>query len=116
MPTLMKAIAAFAILAAGGAGSAAAQPAVGMDAPTAVVSYADLDLGSAAGRDTLKGRIHAAASRVCTQEGRHSLQQELAERRCRATAITSAQAGMDQAVAQRTVLMAQGSKTQLTAR
>jgi UrcA family protein len=118
MPTLTKTIVAFAILAAGGAaaGNAAAQDAAGGAPPTVVVSYADLDLGSAAGRDTLTGRIHAAASRVCPQEGRQPLQRQLAERRCRSMAIATAKANMDQAVAQRAVQMAQGPDLKLTAR
>jgi UrcA family protein len=114
MPTLTKAIAAFAILAAGG--TATAQTATGADAPTVVVSYADLDLGSAAGRDTLNGRIHAAATRICIEEGRHSLAQELAQRRCRSTALASAQSGVELAIAHRTVQMAQGSGPQPKAR
>ncbi|MDB5437161.1 MAG: hypothetical protein JWR47_3418, partial [Phenylobacterium sp.] len=47
MLTLTKSMAAFAILAV--AGSAAAQPFAGAEAPTAVVSFADLDIGSPAG-------------------------------------------------------------------
>ena len=35
------------------------------EAPTRAVSYADLDLSSAAGRDTLDRRIGAAIRRVC---------------------------------------------------
>ena len=39
-------------------------------APTAVVSYADLDLSSSAGLATLNGRISRAASSICTESGR----------------------------------------------
>ena len=51
------------------AGSAHANPAeiVVTKGPTAHVSYADLDLRSAAGRHTLNGRIRRAASVVCSR-------------------------------------------------
>lgn len=114
MPTLTRAIAAVAILAA--AGTAAAQPSDRTDAPSIAVSFADLDLGSHAGLRTLEGRVHAAASRLCVQAGRKSLERQLAERRCMSAAMSSGQAGIDRAVAQRTAQTPLQSKAQVAAR
>jgi UrcA family protein len=105
---------AFAFLAL--AGSAAAQPFAGAEAPTAVVSFADLDIGSPAGLRALKSRIHGAASRLCIRDGRKSLEAEFAGRRCMSVAMSSAQAGIDQALADRAVQMASRSKVQLSER
>ena len=115
MLMLTKSLAAVAVLAA--AGNAFAQPpAVETDALTKVVSYADLDIGSPAGLRTLKGRTHRAASTLCIQQGRKSLQTELAERRCISTAMSSAQTGIDQALAERSVHLASRSKSPLDGR
>lgn len=114
MLTLTKSMTAFAILAV--AGSAAAQPFAGAEAPTAVVSFADLDIGSPAGLRALESRIHGAASRLCIRHGRKSLEAEFAERRCMSAAMSSAQAGIDQALADRAVQMASRSKVQLSER
>jgi len=64
------------IFAAGIALASAAQAAstgndivVVQDAPTARVSYAGLDLASAAGREQLAGRIESAASLLCLEGG-----------------------------------------------
>jgi UrcA family protein len=113
MLMLTKSLVAFAILAA--AGNAAAQPPAGeIDAPTTVVSFADLDIGSPAGLRTLNGRIRGGASTLCIQQGRKSLQRELAERHCMSAAMSSAQSGVDQALAERSVHLASRSKTQLS--
>jgi UrcA family protein len=105
MLMLTKSLVAFAILAA--AGNATAQPPTAeTGALTTVVSYADLDMGSPAGLRALNARIHRAASMVCIQQGRKSLQTEMAERRCVSTAMGSAQAGISQALAERSVTLA----------
>jgi UrcA family protein len=113
MLMLTKSLVAFTILAT--AGNAVAQPPAGeIDAPTTVVSFADLDIGSPAGLRTLNGRIHAAASRLCIQPARRSLQAEMVERRCMSAAMSSGQAGVDQALAERSVRLASRSKTPLS--
>jgi UrcA family protein len=105
MRTFTKATLALAILASAG-GAAAAQPVVDNTAPVTAVSYADLDIGSPAGLHALQMRIQSAASRLCVQDGRESLEQFLAERRCLSAAMSSAQVGIDHAVAQYTAQMA----------
>jgi UrcA family protein len=115
MLTLTKSLVAFTILAA--AGNAAAQPSTDETAaPTMAVSFADLDIGSPAGLRALNGRIDRAASRLCIQEGRKSLQDELADRRCMSAAMSSAQAGVDRVLAERSVYLASQSKTRLSGR
>ena len=47
--------------------------------PTAIVSYADLDISSSSGLATLNGRIARAASRLCTEDGRKDITKELFE-------------------------------------
>jgi UrcA family protein len=115
MLMLTKSLVAFTILAA--AGNAAAQaPAAETVAPTAVVSFADLDIGSPAGLRALNGRIYRAASTLCIQQGTRSLQTELAGRRCMSAAMSGAQAGIDQVLAERSVHLASRSKTQHSGR
>lgn len=67
--------------------------------PTAVVSYADLDLSSTNGLATLNGRISRAASSICTESGRKELSRQLYEARCFKTAIESTKAQVERAVA-----------------
>jgi UrcA family protein len=114
MMTFTKATLALAILAA--AGNAAAQHVSENPPPVMVVTYADLNVGSAAGLHVLQARVHAAASRLCVQVGLKPLEQQMAERRCMSAAISSAQAGIEQAIAQSAVHMAFQSGTQVTAR
>jgi UrcA family protein len=113
MRTLTKIIAVLAMFAAGGA---AAQPAYDAAAPAAVVSLADLDLGSPAGLRAVQGRVSAAAARLCVQQGRVSLERQLAQRRCLAAAMTSAKATLDRALAQRALQIALRSKAGASAR
>ena len=72
---------AFAALAAATAIPAAAN--VPHDPGTRVVRYADLDLGSAAGRARLEQRIGAAVRAVCGAPLRGDLRSERAVRACR---------------------------------
>lgn len=85
-------------------------------APTAAVSYADLDLGSASGLATLKGRISRAASRLCTESGRKDVDTQLSEARCFKTAIASAKPQVEHAVADRSLRMAAGGTITVAAR
>lgn len=66
-----------------------AVPAHAGDAPQRRVSYADLDLGSAAGRATLDGRIKRAVRDVCPAED-HALSALRASADCREDAMAGA--------------------------
>jgi UrcA family protein len=81
-----------------------------------VVRFADLDIGSPAGRQALNGRIYRAASTLCVQRGVRSLQSELAGRRCMSAAMSGAQDGVDRVLAERSVHLASQSKTQASGR
>lgn len=84
--------------------------------PTTTVSYADLDLGSDAGRRTLEGRVARAASRLCTEQRRKSLDEELNERRCMSAALSKARIDVEQAVANDTVRIASRSSITVAAK
>ncbi len=57
---------------------------------TARVSYADLDLASAAGRATLERRVDAAADAVCGRKGYVALAELRAAAACHAQAVDGA--------------------------
>lgn len=76
---------------------AAAQP----QARSIAVSYADLDLASAAGRTTLENRIGNAAKRVCGVEHSVDLSRRLAEQRCVADARSRSMTTVTQMAARR---------------
>jgi len=59
------------------------------DVPTALVSYADLNVSSTAGVAALNRRISAAASRICGTADIRDLQGTAAVHTCRTTAIRS---------------------------
>jgi UrcA family protein len=70
----------------------AAAPAFAAEAPRVqTVSYADLNLANAAGREALDQRIKAAAESVCST-GRDEAAAKVAESRCVRDAITTATA------------------------
>ncbi|MCW3838450.1 UrcA family protein [Sphingomonas canadensis] len=77
----------------------AAAPAIAQDAPVARVSYADLDLGSAAGRAQLEHRIQAAVRLVCEDPKTRDLRREVQNRGCRDTALANAAAQREKAFA-----------------
>lgn len=66
------------------------------------VSFADLDLGSAAGRAAMDRRINRAASSVCFAEN-STLQ---LARACHRDTVAQAQADLDQAIRRGTVQVA----------
>jgi UrcA family protein len=90
------ALAAIMAAAVTGATIVAATPAFGAElvvsgaAPTARVSYADLDLASAAGVARLERRIAAAADRLCVGIGVEQLAARLDGLACRDAAIAAA--------------------------
>lgn len=65
------------------------------------VSYADLDLENAAGREALAQRLRRAAQSVCEKPGRNSLREMIAERECEQKALSEAirDAGLQREVA-----------------
>lgn len=69
------------------------------DIPVAVVSYADLNLASPAGRNALEGRVERAASSLCLENHRESVNQFLAQHNCFSFAMRKARIDIDQAVA-----------------
>jgi len=104
MSNLVAAIAAISLLAI--ANVATAEPQFDGDAPRRLVNYADLDLSGPAGLEALNGRIRAAAAQLCGHQGRQSLAQDMAERRCFRTAIDKAHIAVQAAVARRSVRIA----------
>jgi UrcA family protein len=68
-----------ATLSLGSAVSAAAEP---VQARTARISFADLDLASAAGRATLERRVAAAADNLCRLNGLTDLRTYRASEAC----------------------------------
>jgi UrcA family protein len=81
------------------AAAAAAQPSSPDETPgTELVSYADLDLGSATDRVRLDWRIHAAASRLCSEDDRAS-PTGYVNTACFRSAMAGARQQMDQAIA-----------------
>jgi UrcA family protein len=67
--------------------------------PVAAVSYADLNIGSPAGRRALEGRVTRAASDLCLETFRQSLSEFAAEHRCYSLAMAKARIDIDIAVA-----------------
>ncbi|HEY1604078.1 MAG TPA: UrcA family protein [Allosphingosinicella sp.] len=67
-------------------------------APTARISYADLDLASPAGVARLERRVAAAADRLCTGVGEEALAARLDGFQCRAATIAAAEPQVRRAV------------------
>ena len=84
--------------------------------PTAVVSYADLDLSSSTGLARLNGRISRAASRICTETGRKEIRRQLSEARCFRTAVESAQPQVERLVGDASERMASSRTIKVAAR
>lgn len=77
-----------------------AQPPIVVEgsAPTARVSYADLNLASPAGVERLRSRVRRAAEGLCLEGARTDLARAKAEHKCFSTAVASAQGQIDDAV------------------
>ena len=84
--------------------------------PTAVVSYADLDIGSADGLATLSGRISRAASNLCFENGHKDIDRATFEARCFRTAMAGAKTQVDRAIADRKVQLASSGAIKVAAR
>jgi UrcA family protein len=96
MKTLVIGIATLGLAAA----ASAAPPIVveGESQPTVAVSYADLDLGTEAGRARLDSRIRRAAKTLCLDEGVRDLADRLDQKSCMNFAVASARPQIEQAV------------------
>jgi UrcA family protein len=100
MQTLRMTIAAAGIFLAASEGRAQMSPVlVEGIAPTARVSYADLDLTSPAGRLTLNRRVTDAAANLCLDNQRVPLEQFSAQRQCYSAAMSRARIDIQEAVA-----------------
>jgi UrcA family protein len=79
-----------AIVTAAALGLTAATLAHGQTVASTTVRYADLDIGSQAGKDALARRVANAASMVCgVESGTTDLASHIAARTCRAKAIAT---------------------------
>ena len=94
---------ALMLIAAGlGAGIASAQPPVtvyGSHAPTARITYADINLASASGVKKLQNRVRAAASDLCLEPVKEDLNVSTARMMCYRTATGDGFAQIDRLVA-----------------
>jgi UrcA family protein len=77
----------FALAALAAAAAAPATASIPLPAGSRIVSYADLDLSSAAGRARLEQRIGAAVRAVCGEPLRGDLRNERAVRACRTATL-----------------------------
>jgi UrcA family protein len=84
--------------------------------PTAIVSYADLDVRSSSGLATLNGRITRAASRLCFDDAHKDVATKAAEARCFDTAMTRAKPQVERAIAERTLRLASNGAIRVAAR
>ena len=101
----MTKIVALTLIAFGlGAGIASAQPPVtvyGTTAPSARVSYADINLASAHGVATLQNRVRGAASDICLAPVREDLSVSTARTMCYRTAVKDGYSQIDQLVSEK---------------
>lgn len=85
--------------------------------PTAIVSYADLNINNPAGLRTLNGRVQQAASNLCLSVSqRVSLDRWIAERGCYKSAMESAQRQIDRAVSDQATQQASRGIIRIAAR
>lgn len=95
----MKNVLAFIGAVALGASPAAAEIiTVTGDAPTARVSYADLNLQSESGRARLQQRIRGAAADLCLEDNIGTLDARLARRACFTAAVSDGYRQLDELV------------------
>lgn len=96
---------ALILIAAGlGTGVASAQPPVtvyGSSAPTARVSYDDINLASSRGVKKLQNRVRATASDLCLESGKEDLRVSTARITCFRTATADGFSQIDRLVSDR---------------
>ena len=93
------ALTAAAVVVLGSAVSAPAHAAQAEAAPTAKVSYSDLDLQGSAGEAALKARVEKAAVKVCGHADGRTLADYERVADCRAEAIADASPKMNAVIA-----------------
>jgi UrcA family protein len=98
MNSLVKIIGLAALTLAAAAPAAPPIVVEGETQPTATISYADLDLGTAAGRARLDSRIRRAAKQLCLDEGVRDLADRLNQKACLNFAVASARPQIEQAI------------------
>jgi UrcA family protein len=79
--------------------STAASAQQGWQVETVQVSYADLDLGTSAGREALEDRLTSAARQLCSTGTQAGITADFERRRCLREAHFSAQSGLRVALA-----------------
>lgn len=84
--------------------------------PTAIVSYADLDIRSGSGLATLNGRISRAASRLCFDNGHRDVPTKVLEARCFDTAMAGAKPQVERAVADKSLQFASNGAIRVAVR
>ena len=84
--------------------------------PTAIVSYADLDIGSSSGLATLNGRITRAASRLCFDKAHRDVPTKVLEARCFDTAVAGAKLQVERAIAEQGQELASNGAIKVAAR
>jgi UrcA family protein len=101
---MTKSFALILIAAGAGVGIASAQPPVtvyGPSAPSARVSYADINLASSKGVAALQNRVRAAASDLCLEPVKEDLSIATARATCYRTAIHDGFTQIDRLVSER---------------
>lgn len=68
--------------------------------PTAIVSYADLDLSDPGGQARLNARVRRAAQQLCANDGVRDIGSQFQQRACLNFALTHARGQVEQAIAQ----------------
>lgn len=84
--------------------------------PTATVSYADLNITSAAGRLALDRRVARAATELCIEHRRLPIDELIMENHCFSKALSKARIDIEQAVAAAKLRMASSGTIKLAAR
>ena len=117
MQTLRIALAGTAmLLATGQALAESGDVIVEGGVPTATVSYADLNITSAAGRLTLDRRVVRAATGLCMEYRRLPIDDMVTQNRCFSKALSKARIDIEQAVAAAKLQMASSGTINLAAR
>jgi UrcA family protein len=98
---MRKAIILITAAAFGASGVAAQPPVVVTASPFKVVSYADLNIASAAGQTRLVNRIRAAATDLCLENNKEEVKVAAARRDCFDTAYNGGLSQMHMAIAGR---------------
>ena len=87
-------------LAAAASAPLQAQPPIFVEGqPSAVVSYADLDLSRPVGQAVLNGRVRRAAEMLCSDRGSRGVRESSLRQQCLIFSLTQAQGQIDRAIA-----------------